>query len=74
MEWNAYLVAIRLASDAARIHIIERRYLEPTGAAYQYTHIKTCCGIELTTPYDECHQEEVNCETCVAKLEKQQAY
>lgn len=74
MEWNAYLVAIRLASDAARVHIIERRYLEPTRATYQYTNIKTCCGVELTTPYNECQHEEVNCETCVAKLEKQQAY
>lgn len=74
MEWKEHLVAIRLASDAARVHIIERHYLEPTGAAYRYTNIKTCCGIELTTPYDECQQAEINCETCVAKLEKQQAY
>jgi hypothetical protein len=74
MEWKEHLVAIRLASDAARVHIIERRYLEPTGAAYQYTHIKACCGVELTNPYDECQQEEINCETCVTKLEQQQAY
>ena len=74
MEWNEHLVAIRLASDAARVHIIERRYLEPTGAAYQYTNIKTYCGVELTIPFDECQQEEINCETCVAKVEKQQAY
>ncbi len=53
MEWNAYLVAIRLASDAATVHIIERRYLEPTGDSYQYVNIKTCCGVELTTPFDE---------------------
>ncbi|MCB9451456.1 MAG: hypothetical protein H6672_08450 [Anaerolineaceae bacterium] len=74
MEWKEHLVAIRLASDAARVHIIERHYLEPTGAAYQYTNIKTYCGVELTTPYDECQQAEINCETCVAKVEKQQAY
>jgi len=59
MEWNAYLVAIRLASDAARVHIVERRYLEPTGAAYQYVNIKTCCEVELTSPCDECQQEEI---------------
>ncbi|MEO8609310.1 MAG: hypothetical protein ABI690_15570 [Chloroflexota bacterium] len=74
MEWNAYLAAIRLASDAAKVHIIERHYLEPTGAAYRYTNIKTCCGVELTTPFDKCQQEDVNCETCVTKVEKQQAY
>ncbi|MBZ0284996.1 MAG: hypothetical protein K8L97_29945 [Anaerolineae bacterium] len=74
MEWNAYLVAIRLASDAGQVHIIERHYLEPTGAAYRYVNIKTCCGVELTTPFDECQQEDINCETCVAKIEKQQAY
>lgn len=74
MEWKEHLVAIRLASDAAQVHIIERRYLEPTGAAYRYTHIKTCCGVELTSRYDECQQEDVSCETCVANVENQQAY
>lgn len=74
MEWNAYLVAIRFALDAARVHIIERHYLEPTGAAYRYTNIKTCCGVELTSPYDECQQEEIDCDTCVAKVKQQQAY
>lgn len=74
MEWKEHLVAIRLASDAARVHIIERSYLEPTGAAYRYTNIKTFCGVELTSRYDECQQAEINCETCVAKVEKQQAY
>jgi len=71
MEWKEHLVAIRLASDAARVHIIERSYLEPTGAAYRYTNIKTCCGVELTSPYDECQQEEIDCDTCVAKVEQQ---
>jgi hypothetical protein len=74
MERKEHLVAIRLASDAARVHIIERSYLEPTGAAYRYTNIKTCCGVELTTPYNECQQEEIDCDSCVAKVEQQQAY
>jgi hypothetical protein len=74
MEWNAHLVAIRLASDAARVHIIERHYLEPNGATYRYVNIKPYCGVELTTPYDECQQAEINCETCIMKVEKQQAY
>jgi hypothetical protein len=74
MEWNAYLVAIRLASDAARVHIIERHYLEPPAAAYRYVSIKACCGVEVTAPFDECQREEIDCEVCIMKVEKQQAY
>jgi hypothetical protein len=74
MEWNTYLVAIRLASDAARVHIIERRYLEPQNTAWRYASIKTYCGIELAAPFGECQQEDIDCETCVTKVEEQQAY
>jgi hypothetical protein len=71
---HTLLVAIRLASDAARVHIIERRYLEPPKTTGRYSSIKTCCGVELTTPFDEWQQEDIYCETCVAKVEKQQTY
>lgn len=74
MEWNDHLVALRLASDAARIHIIERRYIEPPNNAGRYSCIQTCCGIELKTSFDQCQQEEIDCETCVMKVENQQAY
>ena len=64
MEWNAYLVAIRFASDTARVHIIERRYLEPPNTTGRYSSIKTCYGVELKTSFDE-SQQEIDCETCV---------
>lgn len=74
MEWDAHLTAIRPASDAAKVHIIERRYLEPQNTAWRYASIKTYCGIELAAPFDECQQEDIDCETCVTKVEEQQAY
>lgn len=74
MEWNLHLAAIRLASDATRVHIIERRYLEPQNTAWRYASTKTYCGIELNTSLDECQQEEIDCETCVTKVEERQAY
>ncbi|MEP6985743.1 MAG: hypothetical protein ABI970_09105 [Chloroflexota bacterium] len=52
-------------------NIVERRYLEPPNIAGRYSSIKTCCGIELVAPFDECQEEDNDCETCATKVEEQ---
>ena len=69
MEWDSRYAAIRLNTDGASVHIVERPYIGD-----RYVKTKTYCGHEISLPIDECNQEHIDCQSCIEVLEKQQAF
>jgi hypothetical protein len=73
MEWNDHLAAIRLLSSQT-VHIVERHCIDKTSSRFYQVIPRTVCEIPIAEPFDELNSVNVDCETCVAKVEYQQAY
>ncbi len=73
MQWRDTLVAIRIPSDSASTHIVERYQVEPSKTV-RIVNIKTYCGLPVVNPINECSEADIDCEVCIASVEKQQAY
>ena len=74
MKWDSRLAAIRIPSNETFVHIVDRSSIDKPRAILRYSNINTYCGLSVTDQYVECSEEQIDCETCVTTLEKQQKY
>src|SRR5579859_7273654 len=75
MEWNDYLAAIQISesSDNPSVHIVERILLDKH-VSLGYSIINTYCDLVVVEPFSERAPTDIDCETCIGKLEAQQAF
>jgi hypothetical protein len=73
MEWNANLAAICFLSSKT-VHIIDRHHIDKQPSVLRDVNAKTYCGVSIGEAYQECGEANIDCETCVEKVEYQQDY
>ncbi len=72
MKWGNGLAAIRLTSSDG-VHIADESPVHPPSNRY-LVNVKTRCGLLIEKPFEECTEDDVDCDACIAESERIQTY